>query len=130
MLPKTLLNIQVDKPANLLPLDKIDVGDSCKKILSKCTSKVKEEYLQEMQQAMITITKYLQEHIPLDIPLVHDLMCLNPLLREKSSPEQICRIARLMPHVISSDSISLLRDEWRVFKELTLAGWDGVRCGT
>ena len=113
---KDLLKIEICKVENQLSLDKMDVGDPVRKLLSKCSPASKTDHLKKMQSALITITSYLQKHLPLDSTLLTALMCLNPLLRSKSPPEHICRIARLMPHVISPESISLLRDEWNMYR--------------
>lgn len=112
---KDLKTINIEDANNQLSLEKMDVGDPVRKLLSKCSLSKKTEYLKTMQSALIAMTRYLQQKLPLDSTLLNDLMCLNPLLRGKSPSDHILRIARLMPHVISEESISLLRDEWNLY---------------
>ena len=113
---KALLDIEIYQAENQLSLDKMDVRDEVRNLLTKCSAELKTEHLKKMQSALISIISYLQENLPLDSTPLNDLMCLNPLLRSKSPPDNICRIARLMPHVISPESISLIRDEWTMYQ--------------
>ena len=113
---KSLINVDLTKQENLLTLDKMDVGDGVRDILKKCKPSCRNENLKNMQAAFIAMALYFVENLPLTSQLLNDVMCLSPLLRKKSPPAHMCRIAKHIPHVISEDSISLLRGEWSLYQ--------------
>ena len=112
----SLINVDLTKQENLHTLDKMDVGDGVRDILKKCKPSCRNENLKNMQAAFIAIASYFVENLPLSSQLLNGVMCLSPLLRKKSPPVHICRIAKHIPHVISEDSISLLRGEWSLYQ--------------
>ena len=103
---KLLINVDLTKQENLLTFHKMDVGDGVCDILKKCKPSCQNENLKNMQAAFIAMASYFVENLPLSSQLLNDVMCLSPLLRKKSPPAHICRIAKHIPHVISEDSIS------------------------
>ena len=113
---KTLMTVDVRKAENQLDLEKMNVGVEVTKLLKKCRKDQKEGYLKEMQEAFCKMTEHLQNKLPLDSTFLKDMICLHPLKRTTMTSLSISRIAKQMPHIVSDDKISRIKDEWEVLK--------------
>ena len=110
--------IDVQNPANHLPLEQLYMGtDVARLLVSAAYKNVGKEMInvcfQRCQQFLIELCFQLNERLPIDDPLVRQLRFLNPQLAVSGTIPSIVDVAAKFPNVIYLEKLQILDQEWR-----------------
>jgi hypothetical protein len=102
-----LIKVDLDDASIQLGLAEINYGNGVLETIARLKSSVMKERLKkEIQVAYIKLTKYLQQNLPLDNPILLTVRCLNPIFRQDSwTKEAIKTLCKLMPQAIEKDMV-------------------------
>ena len=77
----------------------------------------RDEKCKVMKDTYIEMTKYLLKSLPLKSNVLKDAACLGPLTRKKEwTVQSIGRLALQIPHIIQEREVSLVKDEWKLYR--------------
>ena len=111
---KDLLNLNINDADNQLPLKKIDFGSKALKHLTKISNEKKRlECLEIMKKSYISMTNFVKKKLPLKVPLLVYLRCLDPARRKET---QIEKLAEMLPHVVQEREVSLVNEQFKLFQ--------------
>ena len=74
-----------------------------------------------MKDCYVAITKYCQRNFPLHSQFLKDVVCPSPFVREQNwTVNSIGRLAALLPHIVSEQEITIVKDQWRLYQTETI----------
>ena len=74
-----------------------------------------------MKDCYVAITKYCQRNFPLHSQFLKDVVCLSSFVREQNwTVNSIGRLAAHLPHIVSEQEITIIKDQWRVYQAETI----------
>ena len=135
---KKLARIDLERDANSMKLDKLEVGPLTRVALKKMKPIDVTVFLTDARKFLITVASSLREKGPLDNPILANLQFLRPSARtEAEAITGLKTLAEHMPQVISSSDIEKLEEEWKVYEaddieestDILLQGIDGYWAG-
>ncbi|CAF4860289.1 unnamed protein product, partial [Rotaria sp. Silwood1] len=88
------------------------LGEGARKLLSKLTQKERETFYEDVRTIYHTIAEYLKKNLPLRNSFLRDIQILHPSYRSVQYSDDIVRIARTVPGLLSDQEIDYTRDEW------------------
>ncbi|CAF1535172.1 unnamed protein product, partial [Rotaria sp. Silwood1] len=90
----------------------IRIGEGARKLLSNLTQKERETFYEDIRTIYHTIAEYLKKNLPLRNSFLRDIQILHPSYRSVQYSDDIVRIARTVPGLLSDQEIDYTRDEW------------------
>ena len=74
-----------------------------------------------MKDCYVAVTKYCQRYFPLHSQFLKDVVCLSLFVREQNwTVNSIGRLAALLPHIVSEQEITIIKDQWRPYQAETI----------
>ena len=114
---KALQKVDVKKKENQLKLEDIEVGAKAKLLLGKLSPFDQKKEREKMLKFFVSCASFLQRKLPLDNMILTAAACLHPDSRKmQKTVNQIEYLAKKFPHVIEKTSISVLKDEWKLYQ--------------
>ncbi|KAH3835699.1 hypothetical protein DPMN_109058 [Dreissena polymorpha] len=112
---KKLMDMDMDKKDNLLPLEDIKTGES-KTMLVKLGEEKRKPLLRDMQKFYTVTADYLRKKLPLTQNVVKYAQCLHPEVRDENTAMRYVRsLAEEMPG-ITPNEVAMICDEWKVYR--------------
>ena len=94
----------------------MEIGAKTERLLKESSPFEQTKGKEKMLQFYISTTKQLQRRLPLEDALLLNAVCLHSGARTKTnSLNNIERLAKMVPHVISETEVSEVKDEWRLY---------------
>ncbi|CAN8026599.1 unnamed protein product [Ixodes persulcatus] len=112
---KELPLLQPQSPANWKV--KVEVGEDTEAAMSSWEPEEKHAFRLGARSFYIKCTQYLLSRLPFDNVILQGLRCLHPESREReSSSRDLRQLATKLPHVIQSQDVSALMDEYTLLQ--------------
>jgi hypothetical protein len=98
------------------PISSVFIGEQTRKLISSLNFDEKKSFYQDVRKIYETIANYLKKNLPLNNMLLRDLQVLGPLSAvDRSSGDQIVRVARAIPNLLVDREIDKLENEWILY---------------
>lgn len=76
------------------------------------TQKEREKFFQDIRTIYHAIAEYLKKNLPLKNSFLRDLQVLHPSYKSAQYSDEVVRIARTVPGLLTDREIDYARDEW------------------
>jgi hypothetical protein len=98
----------------------IFIEEKTRKELNGLTQQEREIFFVDARKIYHAISKYFQLNLPLKNTFLRDVAILHHSLKETHNADQIMRVARTVPHLLTDNEIDHLRDEWLLYSYETI----------
>lgn len=88
------------------------LGENTRKLLGRLEPKEREVFFDDVKTVYHAIARYFQLNLPLKNTFLRDVRIIHPLSQKVYDTDQIVRVARAVPNLLSNSEIDRLRDEW------------------
>jgi hypothetical protein len=95
-------------------------GERTRKELNGLTQQEREIFFADVRKIYHGISQYFQSNLPLKNDFLRDIQILHHSLKDVRSADQIIRVARAVPHLLTDNEIDNLRDEWLAYSFETI----------
>jgi hypothetical protein len=79
------------------------------------TQQEREIFFVDVRKIYHGIAQYFKSNLPLDNKFLRDVQILHHSLRNVQNSDQIVRVARAIPTLLTDNEIDRLRDEWLAY---------------
>ncbi|CAM4842632.1 unnamed protein product [Rotaria magnacalcarata] len=93
----------------------IRIGEETRKLLNHLTQQEREKVFEDVKKIYHTTAEYLKKNLPLKNSFLSDVQILHPSYRSVEYSDEIVRIARAVPGLLSEREIDYSRDEWLIY---------------
>ncbi|CAF2156109.1 unnamed protein product, partial [Rotaria magnacalcarata] len=111
-----LLNISFEQTVQWTSDKEIKIGERTRKLIPTLNFDERKSFYQTVRKIYENIANYLKKNLPLNNMFLRDLQVLGPLSRaDRSSGDQIVRVARTIPNLLNDKDIDKLEHEWILY---------------
>ncbi|CAF2061871.1 unnamed protein product [Rotaria magnacalcarata] len=93
----------------------ICIGEGARKLLVHLDRNERESFFVDVKTIYQTIAEYLKKHLPLKSSFLRDIQVLNPSFKSAQYTDEVLRIARAIPYLLTDQEIDYIRDEWLTY---------------
>jgi hypothetical protein len=98
-----------------------DLGETARRLLVDVSASDRALFFNDVKMIYHAIADNLKKHLPLKNKLLKDLQVLDPALRkEPHSADQMIRIGRAIPKLLSDNEIDRIRNEYMMYESETI----------
>ncbi|CAF1374499.1 unnamed protein product [Didymodactylos carnosus] len=96
-------------------------GEEARRLLAELSAADRTTFFNDVRIMYHTIADYLKTHLPLENKFLRDVQVLDPSLRtEPNSADQMVRVGRGIPRLLSGTEIDRIRGEWMMYAAETI----------
>jgi hypothetical protein len=96
-------------------MDLFFVGERARKQLTMLTQQERENFFCDVRKIYHGIAEYFKLNLPLNNSFLRDIQILHPSLRNVQNVDQIVRVARAVPSLLTDSEIDHVRNEWLTY---------------
>lgn len=90
----------------------LHLGEKARKQLNMLTHEERETFFNDVRKIYHGIAQYFKLNLPLKNAFLRDIQILHHSMQRVQNPDQIIRVARAVPCLLTDNEIDRLRDEW------------------
>lgn len=86
--------------------------EGCRKLLTHLTQQEREIFFQDVEKIYHATAEYFKKNLALKNSFLRDVKILNPSFKWAQYADELIRIARSIPGLLTDQEIDYCRDEW------------------
>ncbi len=86
--------------------------EGCRKLLTHLTQQEREIFFQDVKKIYHATAEYFKKNLALKNSFLRDVKILNPSFKWAQYADELIRIARSIPGLLTDQEIDYCRDEW------------------
>ena len=99
----------------------MDIGAGSRELLGKLEGGCQKSLLRDMRSFYQEVFKYLVTRLPLDEPVVRNVQCLHPEVKNQDAAQKMLpKLAECLPNISKEEAMRAC-DEWKMYREEDVA---------